>query len=78
MDSDKLKYFVRLSTSQVKANGTVSASLSLEMIEYIRHLERKNLTNTSIRPDNAQAILCPDCGKPHCKDYAHLRYKSGG
>ena len=39
MDSDKLKYFVRLSTLQVKVNGTVSASLALEMIEYIRQLE---------------------------------------
>lgn len=38
-DTERVKRFVRLSTMQVKMNGGVSASLVLEMIDYIRRLE---------------------------------------
>jgi len=40
MDSTKLKNIISLSKIQIRTNGAVSASLTLEMIEYIRQLER--------------------------------------
>lgn len=41
-DSDRLARFVRLSTMQVHLNGSVSAALALEMIAYIRELEKRH------------------------------------
>jgi hypothetical protein len=42
IDSEKTARYVRLSVMQVKLNGGISASLGLEMIEYIRTLETEN------------------------------------
>ncbi len=41
-DSEKTARLVRLSTRQVKLNGSISAALGLEMIAHIRELETKN------------------------------------
>lgn len=40
-DSETVARFVRLSTTQVKMNGGISASIGLEMIGYMRMLERE-------------------------------------
>lgn len=39
-DSERLDEFCRTTTAQVKATGAIGAHTSLEMIEYIRTLER--------------------------------------
>lgn len=69
MDSDKLKGFVRLSTIQVKANGCISPSLSLEMIEYIRQLERKL--------DGAKEQAVQD-GRAECRDFYDCNFREPG
>ena len=58
MDSEKLKKFIRLSTIQVKVNGGVSSFLALEMIGYIRQLERV-LDKNAVQPSNAVDVDCP-------------------
>jgi len=47
-------------------------------IDVSKFCESENEQGKFTRPDNTEAALCPDCGKPHCKDYSHLRYKPGG
>jgi hypothetical protein len=39
-DSERLQTFVRTTTRQVEKFGSIAASTSLEMIEYIRQMER--------------------------------------
>ena len=69
MDSEKLKYFVRLSTIQVKANGYVSPSLSLEMIGYMRELER--IVHSAKEP-------AVQDGRAECRDFYRCNLREPG